>query len=88
MVGGTWVSKGAIETYGDDAVTCGKVEGGFASMGPDRKKLCHGCHNKLRIGSRCLDVYIISCQASPLPHLHIPGSIFVSLEQMFHTMTF
>ena len=40
-MGGTWVSKGAVETNGDKAVTSGEVEGGFASMGPDRKKLCH-----------------------------------------------
>ena len=48
-MGGTWVSKGAVETNGDKAVTSGEVEGGFTSMGPDRKKLCHRCHNKLGV---------------------------------------
>ena len=37
---GTWVSsKGAVETNSDKAITGGEVEQGFASMGPDRKKL-------------------------------------------------
>ena len=40
-VGGTWVSKGAVETNGDKTITGGEVESGFASMGPDREKLCH-----------------------------------------------
>ena len=40
-VGSTWVSKGAGKIDSGEAVTCRKVEGGFASMGPDRKKLCH-----------------------------------------------
>ena len=40
-VGGTWVSKGAVETNGDKSITCGEVESGFASMGPDREKLGH-----------------------------------------------
>ena len=38
---GTWVStKGSVETNIDKAVTGGELELGFASMGPDRKKLC------------------------------------------------
>jgi hypothetical protein len=40
-VGGTWVSKGAVETNCDKTITGGEVECGFASMGPDREKLCH-----------------------------------------------
>ena len=48
-VGGTWMSKGAGKVDSGEAATSGKVEGGFASMGPDRKKLCHRGHNKLRV---------------------------------------
>ena len=40
-VRGTWMSKGSGKVDSGEAATGGKVEGGFASMGPDRKKLCH-----------------------------------------------
>ena len=52
-VGGTRVTKGAGKVDSGEAATGRKVEEGFAFMCPDRKKLCHGRHNKLRIGSGC-----------------------------------
>ena len=48
-VGGTRVTKGAGKVDSGEAATGREVEGGFAFMCPDRKKLCHGRHNKLRI---------------------------------------
>ena len=48
---GTWVSEGAVKTDGGEASAGGEAEGGFTSIGPDRKKLCHRCHNKLGVSS-------------------------------------
>ena len=46
---GTWVSEGAVKTDGGEASAGGEAEGGFTSIGPDRKKLCHRCHNELGV---------------------------------------
>ena len=49
-MGGTWVSKGAVETNCDKPITGGEVEGGFAAMGPDREKLCRTERNSVKVG--------------------------------------
>ena len=43
-VGGTWMTKGAVESDGGHAVVGGEVEGGLAPHGPDRYKVCHRGH--------------------------------------------
>ena len=50
-VGGTWRTKGAIESDGGDTVVGGEVKGGLTPSGPDGDKLCQRGHQELGISS-------------------------------------
>ena len=50
-VGGTWRTKGAVESDGGDTVGGGEVERGLTPSGPDRDKLCQRGHQELGISS-------------------------------------
>ena len=46
-VGGTWMTKVAVESNICDTISGGEVKAGFTTQGPDRDKLCHRGHHKL-----------------------------------------
>ena len=46
-VGGTWMTKVAVESNICDTISGGKVKAGFTTQGPDRLKLGHRGNQKL-----------------------------------------
>ena len=52
-VGGTWVTKGAVQMDIGHASTGGEVQGGLPTLAPDRDILCYGGKPELGISSCC-----------------------------------